>query len=861
MAPSPVPSPDLPATTPAPPAGCIQRQVPARWVAVGVGLGVGLGCGVAAWLQLRPGLATLVWTVVLAGLSGVLAVAGLRAWQVLSGPAAPAGPPPDHAGDDQTDVALRVSEEVINASAEVISVIDQDHVYRMVNDAWCRAAGLRRDQVIGRRSTDVLPGTVTDERAQALDRCLHLRQRITVRDKVVYPNAPARHLHTEFYPITTSTGSRPMAALASRDVSIEELQREALSTAAEVLRCTLDATGDALFATDADGDQLDQPVRFANAQLFQLYEMPDTWQPTPTLRQIIEGIDRWLIDREAHHRRVQDIIEGRAPAQDEIQLNDGRVLLRRYASVPMGERRLRVWSMRDITAEKRAVEAREAAAVEQQSLLDQYPGFISVVDQNDHYVYVNRRLATELRLSPEAIMGRGVAEVFGPERAQSIQHHLQQARRHGRSVSESRFSTIVDRAATDVEVTHVAGPRHADGSQRVYAFGTDITERKRAQLALAAALAEAERANRTKSQFLSRMSHELRTPLNAVLGFGQLLQLQPMPADQRRQVDEILRGGRHLLSLINDLLDLGRIEAGELEVVCEAVCADTAIDGCLGLMRPLAQERAITLHHATATDPTISTWADPKRLRQVLLNLLSNAIKYNQPGGRVELDFEPIGSEVEFRVHDTGPGLTEHEQQRLFQPFERLGAGQSAVDGTGIGLALSRSLVEAMGGRIGVHSSPGQGSTFWFRLPRAGSAGEVDDTAGPAADPRAGSRQRALYIEDNPVNQLLMTAMLEDEFELEVEGEPFAGLDRARTRPPDLILLDIQLPGIDGFEVLRRLRADPLTQHIPVVAVSANAMPADLDAGRAAGFDAYLSKPVDMAELLATVHRLALPQA
>ncbi len=857
MAPSPAPPSDPPATVPAPP----QTRLPPRGTAWVAAAAVGLGVSLGAWLQLRPGPAAIGWAVGLAGLAGLLAWAGLHGWPAPPPSAKPAEPPSELTRRDQAEAALRVSEEVINASAEVISVIDQDHVYRMVNDAWCRATGLTREQVIGRRSVDVMPNTVTRERAQALDRCLQRRQRITVRDVVAFPNATHRHLHTEFYPITAAQGGRPMAALASRDVSIEELQREALSTAAEVLRCTLDATGDALFATDADTDQLDLPVRFANAQLFQLCELPDAWRPTPSLRQISDGIDRWLVDPTEHHRRVQDIIEGRAPAQDQVRLRDGRVLLRRYASVPMGGRRLRVWSMRDITAEVHAVESRESAAAEQQSLLDQYPGYITAVDQTDRYVYVNERLAAVLQQPPAALVGRSITDVFGPERATTIAHHLQQARDEGRCVSETRFPATAERGAVDVEVTHVAGPRHADGSQRVYAFGADITERKRAQLALAAALAEAERANRTKSQFLSRMSHELRTPLNAVLGFGQLLQLQPMPADQRHQVDEILRGGRHLLALINDLLDLGRIEAGELDVVCEAVHADTAIASCLGLMRPLAQERELTLHHATSGDPAAATWADPKRLRQVLLNLLSNAIKYNQPGGRVDLDVECIGSELEFRVHDTGPGLSEAEQQRLFQPFERLGAGQSAVDGTGIGLALSRSLVEAMGGHIGVHSSVGQGSTFWFRLPLAGPAGDDGAATGPAADSPASDRRRALYIEDNPVNQLLMSAMLEDELELVVEADPLAGLDHARSQPPDLILLDIQLPGIDGFEVLRRLRADTRTQHIPVVAVSANAMPADLDAGSAAGFSAYLTKPIDMDELLATVRQVLLPRS
>jgi signal transduction histidine kinase/ActR/RegA family two-component response regulator len=445
--------------------------------------------------------------------------------------------------------------------------------------------------------------------------------------------------------------------------------------------------------------------------------------------------------------------------------------------------------------------------------------------------------------------------VLGEQRWRKVRQTLDQVRRSGQVVTSTQYPAAEGPGVVDLEVTHVAGPHQADGSQVVYAFGIDVTERKRAQAALIDALAEAERANKAKSQFLSSMSHELRTPLNAVLGFGQLLAQQPLQPVQQQQVGEILQGGRHLLGLINDLLDLGRIESGELEISFEPVPARTLVDECIALMRPLAGERDIMLRHRPTASDEAHALADPKRLRQVLLNLLSNAIKYNRPGGVVVVEVEPAGQQLEFRVRDSGPGLSPDEQQRLFMPFERLSAGRTASDGTGIGLALSRQLVEAMGGRIGVLSEPGQGSTFWFQLRVADAPA---GSAAPAAPP-ASRRRTALYIEDNPVNLMLMAAMLEDELDLVTEAEPLQGLDKAMALQPDLILLDIQLPGIDGYEVLRRLRKDERTRHIPVVAVSANAMRADVAAGKAAGFDAYLTKPVDLDELLATLRSLPAP--
>ena len=429
------------------------------------------------------------------------------------------------------------------------------------------------------------------------------------------------------------------------------------------------------------------------------------------------------------------------------------------------------------------------------------------------------------------------------------------------------------RTRTDGTVLDVASHFAADGSL-VRTF-TDVTASVAAEAALISARDEAERAraeserareeaesaNRAKSEFLSRMSHELRTPLNAILGFGQLLQASaddPLSGSQSQRLDQMLRGGRHLLALINDVLDVARIEAGQLQLSLQPVDLAALAQDCLRLVQPVAQDRGVTL--ALHFDPAPAVWgvtADATRLKQVLLNLLSNAIKFNREAGEVHVSGRVVADGLLLEVTDQGPGIPPEQVPRLFQAFERLDM-EGAVEGTGIGLALSRSLVTLMHGEIGVRSVPGQGSVFWMRLPASTAADFAVDlplVAGAQAAPTR--RHDVLYIEDNEVNQVLMQGMLAHRpaITLRLAAWPEHGLAMALEQPPDLVLLDIQLPGIDGFEVLRRMRSQPSLRQVPVIAVSANAMPDDLAEARRAGFVDYLTKPVDMPRLLALVDR------
>ncbi len=529
----------------------------------------------------------------------------------------------------------------------------------------------------------------------------------------------------------------------------------------------------------------------------------------------------------------------------------------------------------DISAQKRAERqvrlTSEMLAAESQVLertldsLDQ--GVLSVDAQGCVNAY-NRRFLELLRL-PESLLQSN------PPLVDVVRHQLDEGHYDGETRERAELAVqrmlgqagplppgiwrdSYRRSTFDGRVIEVESFGADDGGfVRTY---TDITERLKNEQALIAAKEDAERANRAKSEFLSRMSHELRTPMNAILGFAQLLEsdtAHPLDGTQSLRVQELLRGGRHLLALINEVLDLARIEAGALQLDPAALAVGPLLEDCLRLVEPMALQRGVRLPVA-APATALHVHGDAVRLKQVLLNLLSNAIKYNRDGGAVRLAVAEESGWVRVTVSDEGGGITREDQPRLFRAFERLDAQHTAIEGAGIGLALSRQLMELMQGEIGVDSRLGAGSHFWLRLPAA-DAPQAPHRGPEAPAPQLPTRRhRVLYIEDNDVNQVLMAGMLAHRpgIALVMSAWPEEGLAMAQREPPDLILLDIQLPGIDGFEVLRRLRAAALTASVPVVAVSANAMNSDLQAACVAGFDDYLTKPLDMAGLLALVDRL-----
>ena len=387
----------------------------------------------------------------------------------------------------------------------------------------------------------------------------------------------------------------------------------------------------------------------------------------------------------------------------------------------------------------------------------------------------------------------------------------------------------------------------------------DVTESKDAEQARQQA-ALAVRESQAKSQFLSRMSHELRTPLNAVLGFTQLLQLEASQNGAHAQLGKlghIRAAGEHLLTLINDVLDLSSLEAGTLKLDLQPVALAATVREALPLVQDLAQRQGVVLRIAALAG---TAQADPTRLRQVLLNLLTNAIKYNRPGGEVTLGSRMDGDRVVLSVRDTGRGMRPQQLAHLFEPFNRLGIDGEGIDGSGIGLTIVKALTEGMGGSVAVSSVPGQGSVFEIALP-----GRAAAAVQPAPEADSGERElrferagQLLYIEDNQVNVLLVEELVRGLSGLSIASEATgaAGVERALTLRPDVILIDMQLPDFDGFEVLRRLRLAPETASTPCIALSANAMPDDIERARAAGFDDYWTKPIKFKEFLRALEQL-----
>jgi PAS domain S-box-containing protein len=528
--------------------------------------------------------------------------------------------------------------------------------------------------------------------------------------------------------------------------------------------------------------------------------------------------------------------------------------------------------MRDATARKAAEEALKRSAENLRELFDTNPLPSWIYDLSTlAFLAVNRAALAYYGYAREEFMAMTLDDLFLPEDQPVLR--LAIANLNG-GPSPTRTWMTRKKDGTLAEIEAAASSTAFAGRPARLVLLHDVTERNRAENDRRAK-EEAERANLAKSEFLSRMSHELRTPLNAILGFSQLLELDALSEKQHQSLRFILHGGRHLLKLIDEVLDISRVESGRIEMSPEPVAIDALVADTLSLIAPLAAERTIALDARTAESlPGLASpgrglyvIADRQRLRQVLLNLLSNAVKYNVRGGRVTIDYAidtPL--RLRLRVADTGPGIPLEMRARLFTPFDRLGAENGSVEGTGLGLALSRRLMEAMDGALGLEESPpgsvgmATGSVFWLELPLganplvvlAADRGAAFEAAN--ADPLP-PEHTLLYIEDNFSNLTLIENVLQAHpgIRLLTATQGSLGLDLARQHRPDLILLDVHLPDLNGDEVLAELKADETLRDIPVVLLSADATERQIQRLLQAGAQAYLTKPLNVKQFIAVV--------
>ena len=631
------------------------------------------------------------------------------------------------------------------------------------------------------------------------------------------------------------------------------------------LAVTLNSIGDGVIATDAEGrvtllnplaERLTGWTRAeaANRPVDEIFHIVNQETREPSTIPVKETLMHGTIHGLANHTILI------ARDGSECAIADSCAPIRDRGGRVVGA----VLVFRDVTGEYAAQQALRDHQLYTRSLFESNIDPIMTTDPSGIITDVNDQMEALTGCPRDQLIGTPFKNYFtDPERAET---GIRLVLREKKVRNYELTARARDGRQTEVSYNATTFYDHEGGLQGVFAAARDVTEAKRLDrvlqeknVELANATAVAEKASLAKSDFLSSMSHELRTPLNAVLGFAQALESgsPPPTPSQKRRLEQILKAGWYLLDLINEVLDLARIESGKLSLSLEPVALNELMLECQAMIEPQAQRRGIAMAFPQFDAPAF-VLADRTRLKQVLINLLFNAIKYNGPDGSVvvECTVSPSNS-LRVSVRDTGEGLAPEKLALLFQPFNRLGRETSTEEGTGIGLVVSKRLIELMNGTIGVDSTIGAGTVFWIELslsapPQFAAAGSQSAPLRPFSAAADGTARTLLYVEDNPANLELVEDLISRSPNLRLlsAGDGTLGIELAREFMPAVILMDINLPGISGIDAMRILRADPATAHIPVLAISANAMPNDVRKGLEAGFFSYLTKPIVVNEFM-----------
>ncbi|WP_026331508.1 PAS domain S-box protein [Thioalkalivibrio sp. ALE11] len=721
------------------------------------------------------------------------------------------------------------------------------------------------------------PGSITPS-TQVFESAVHPDDRQLVRDdvreaaktgrhdvvhRIVRPDGGVRHVHELAQAETDADGNLIRLTGTVQDVTERVEAERRMRESEQRFAFAVEGAGDGVWEWDVETGRMllsgyyEPMLGYAFGEMEPRIEAWETSVHPHDLERVLERLNDYLEGRSDRYS-----VELRLRCKDgsyKWVMCRGTVVERDVRGAPL--RLIGIHS--DIDARKSAEETLQIFKHVVNSVLDG----VLVIDTAGFIQLVNPAVRTIFGYDQQGLVGHNVSMLIPrsllSEHEGDLQRHLasREAPMINRTVELTGQRADGSSFPLEVSVSEIA----IAGQQYFVALLRDISERKQAEDALIAAREEADRANQAKSEFLSSMSHELRTPMNAILGFGQLLEYDDSLGEEPLEhVGEILRAGRHLLELINEVLDLAKIESGRIQMSLEPVEVGPVVQECLSLVSTMAAQRHIDLHDEGTEGVVVR--ADLTRLKQALLNLVSNAVKYNRDGGHVKVDAHREGNDrLRIRVNDTGKGISEDKLDQLFDPFNRLDAESSGIEGTGIGLTLTRRMVEMMGGKVEVRSVPEVGSTFWIELPLMQGAGQPRDEE--SASSRNASPEdcglsdeqssTVLYIEDNPANLRLVEQLVEQlpEARLLTAHTPWLGIDLARNYRPDLILLDINLPGMDGYQVLEMLQAEAELEQTPVVAVTANAMPRDIERGMAAGFTDYLTKPLNVGQFLDTVQR------